>query len=41
MHAAAIARHADCIVTAYLKDFPNSVSMQYGIEAIDPDMASF
>ena len=35
--AAAIAGHADCIVTANLKDFPNLVLMQYGIEAIDPD----
>ena len=35
--AAAIAGHADCIVTANLKDFPNSVLLDYGIEAIDPD----
>jgi hypothetical protein len=35
--AAAIAGHADCIVTANLKDFPSSVLMEYGIEAIDPD----
>ncbi|AGX86603.1 hypothetical protein Cenrod_0489 [Candidatus Symbiobacter mobilis CR] len=35
--AAAIAGHADCIVTSNLKDFPNSVLMEYGIEAIDPD----
>ena len=35
--AAAIAGHADCIVTSNLKDFPNSVLMEFGIEAIDPD----
>lgn len=35
--AAAIADHADCIVTSNLKDFPNSVLMKFGIEAIDPD----
>lgn len=35
--AAAIAGHADCIVTANLKDFPAEVLMEYGIEAIDPD----
>ncbi|MCE2681246.1 MAG: PIN domain-containing protein [Burkholderiales bacterium] len=35
--AAAIAGHADCIVTSNLKDFPNSVLTEYGIEAIDPD----
>ncbi|MBF0436452.1 MAG: PIN domain-containing protein [Magnetococcales bacterium] len=35
--AAAIAGHADCIVTSNLKDFPNLVLMEYGIEAIDPD----
>ncbi len=35
--AAAIAGHADCIVTSNLKDFPRSVLMEYGIEAIDPD----
>ena len=37
MLAAAIAGHADCIVTSNLKDFPHSVLMEYGIEAIDPD----
>ncbi len=35
--AAAIAGHADCIVTSNLKDFPRSVLAGYGIEAIDPD----
>jgi predicted nucleic acid-binding protein len=35
--AAAIAGHADCIVTSNLKDFPYSVLSQYGIEAVDPD----
>lgn len=35
--AAAIAGHADCIVTANLKDFPAEVVQVYGIEAIHPD----
>ena len=35
--AAAIAGHADCIVTANLKDFPASALVAYGIELIDPD----
>lgn len=35
--AAAIAGHADCIVTSNLKDFPGTVLLEYGIEAIDPD----
>jgi predicted nucleic acid-binding protein len=35
--AAAIAGHADCIVTSNLKDFPEDVLQPYGIEAIDPD----
>jgi len=35
--AAAIAGHADCIVTSNLKDFPSAVLLEYGIEAIDPD----
>ncbi len=35
--AAAIAGHADCIVTSNLKDFPGSILLEYGIEAIDPD----
>jgi hypothetical protein len=35
--AAAIAGHADCIVTSNLKDFPKEVLSRYGIEAVDPD----
>lgn len=35
--AAAVAGHADCIVTSNLKDFPSSTLMNFGIEAIDPD----
>lgn len=35
--AAAIAGHADCIVTSNLKDFPASVLDGFGLEAIDPD----
>ena len=35
--AAAIAVHADCIVTANLKDFPAAVLDPYGIEAVHPD----
>lgn len=35
--AAAIAGHADCIVTSNLKDFPEQVLNRYGVEAIDPD----
>jgi predicted nucleic acid-binding protein len=35
--AAAIVGHADCIVTANLKDFPAKVLRGYGIEAVDPD----
>ena len=35
--AAAIAGHADCIVTMNLKHFPASVLDLYGIEAVDPD----
>ncbi|NCC31458.1 MAG: PIN domain-containing protein [Chloroflexia bacterium] len=35
--AAAIAGHAECIVTSNLKDFPSAVMLEYGIEAIDPD----
>jgi hypothetical protein len=34
--AAAIAGHADCIVTSNLKDFPDSILLEYGIAAIDP-----
>jgi predicted nucleic acid-binding protein len=35
--AAAVAGHADCIVTLNLKDFPADVLLNYGIEAVDPD----
>jgi predicted nucleic acid-binding protein len=35
--AAAIAGHADCIVTANLKDFPASALAPFGLEAIHPD----
>lgn len=35
--AAAIAGHADCIVTSNLKDFPAGTLQPYGIEAIHPD----
>ena len=35
--AAAIAGHADCIVTANLKDFPSELINPYGIEIVDPD----
>jgi hypothetical protein len=35
--AAAIAGHADCIVTANLKDFPIDVLAPFGISAIHPD----
>lgn len=35
--AAAMAGHADCIVTANLKDFPGALLAPYGIEAVDPD----
>jgi hypothetical protein len=34
---AAIAGHADCIVTSNLKDFQTSILMEFGIEAVDPD----
>jgi hypothetical protein len=35
--AAAIAGHADSIVTFNIKDFPNQALDQYDIEAIHPD----
>jgi len=35
--AAAIAAHADCIVTVNLRHFPDAVVEAYGIEAVDPD----
>src|SRR6476659_1988364 len=35
--AAAIAGHADCIVTANLKDFPEALLAPFAIEAIHPD----
>ena len=35
--AAAIAGHADCIVTTNLKDFPAAVLGNYGITALHPD----
>lgn len=35
--AAAIAGHADCIVTANVRDFPSEVVGVYGIEVVHPD----
>ncbi len=35
--AAALAGHADCIVTTNLRHFPDDVLRPYGIEAIHPD----
>ena len=37
MISAAIASHADCIVTANLRDFPTEIVGPYGIEVIHPD----
>ncbi|KWR89646.1 PIN domain-containing protein [Cupriavidus sp. IDO] len=35
--AAAIAGHADCIVTRNRRDFPKEIVGAYGIEVVDPD----
>lgn len=35
--AAAIAGHADCIVTSNRRDFPDAIASEYGIEIVDPD----
>jgi PIN domain len=35
--AAAIAGHADCVVTANLKDFPEDALAPFGIQVIHPD----
>lgn len=37
MLAAAIAGHADCIVTLNRRDFPPEMVEPYGIEIVDPD----
>ncbi|VVE47582.1 PIN domain-containing protein [Pandoraea fibrosis] len=35
--AAAIAGHADCIVTSNRRDFPDAIASEYGLEIVDPD----
>ena len=35
--AAAVAGHADCIVTSNTRDFPRDILSSFGLEAIDPD----
>jgi len=35
--AAAIAGHADCIVTVNMRHFPDAVVAPYGIEVVDPE----
>jgi len=35
--AAAVAGHADCIITTNLKDFPKEALQPFGVEAIHPD----
>ena len=35
--AAALAGHADCIVTANVRDFPAAIVGAYGIEVVHPD----
>jgi hypothetical protein len=35
--AAALAGHADCIVTANVRDFPQAAVAPYGIEIVNPD----
>ena len=37
MLAAALAGHADCIVTANVRHFPAKVTVPFGIEIIHPD----
>lgn len=35
--AAAVAGHADCIVTSNLRHFPDDAVRPYGVEVVDPD----